>query len=93
MQLTSYFATNIYIYVKTILIIYKKLKYIKVFWLGCILYIYIYIYIFFFKIKINLKVTLSKVLLLVFNLKSNCYLIMDNKEFNIHLVRGAVFDE
>ena len=59
------------------------LKYIKVF--GCVSY-----YKNFAKNKSKFQ---SKGIFLGLNIESNCYIIMDSKELNIHLVREAVFDE
>jgi len=45
------------------------------------------------KTKISLKSNAIKGTFVGFNMESNCYMIMDNKEYNIHLVREVVFDE
>jgi len=43
--------------------------------------------------KSKFKSSAIKGLLVDFNMKSNYFMIMDTKEYNIHLVREVVFDE
>jgi len=62
------------------------LKYIKVF--GCVAY-----YKDFSQNKLKFKSNAIKGVFVGFNMESNCYMIMDTKEYNIHLVREVIFDE
>lgn len=61
-----------------------NLKYIKVF--GCVAY-----YKNFSQNKLKFDSNAIKGAFVGFNMESNSYMIMDTKEYNIHLVREAVF--
>ena len=63
-----------------------SLKYIKVF--GCDAY-----YKDFSQGKMKFDSNSKKGVFLGISIESNCYIIMDSKDYSIHLVREAVFDE